>query len=79
MLAILQVVLCKDFDEVVGFLKDEDCTTRPLKPPTQKAKLVPIVVKTSSVLNQKMLFDLLYDLEDVLLNAEDQEVADIGE
>ena len=79
MLAILQVELFKDIDKVLGFLKDEDCTTRPLKPPTQKAKFVSFIVKTSSMLNQKVLFDLLYNLEDVLLNAEDQEVVDIGE
>ena len=79
MLAILQVELLKDIDTIVGFLKDEDCTTRPLKPPTQEAKLVPLVVKAPRVLNQKVLLDLLYNLESVLLNAEDQEVVDIGE
>ena len=79
MLAILQVELFKDIDKVLGFLKDEDCTTRPLKPPTQKAKFVSIIVKTSSMFNQEVFLTLLYNLEDVLLNAEDQKVIDIGE
>ena len=78
-LHVFKANFVKNVCEVAVLLVYANSIPHSLKPAPQKSELVAVVVKASCMLDQKMLLNLFDHCEDVLLNAEHQEVIYVGE